>query len=117
MLKNEELVVLLLGGAQRFEPFLIRAAGELLRAVPIDVARLASLARRERCARVLAHLARLGCQHDAGGAAFWQELRDAIGPQRTVSGGVLPHWTRFVLLNGVNRTGQALDSRWVGTIP
>jgi len=45
---------MLLHGRNSFEPFLIRAAAELIRHRPIDVTRLANASKRERCQRVLA---------------------------------------------------------------
>jgi hypothetical protein len=114
VLANEELAVLLLAGENRFEPFLIRAAAELLRVVPMDVRRLAWLARRERVTRVLAYIACAGAQHDPEGGAFWRELVAALGPVAPVAPGVLPHWSRFVALRGVARGGRALGNRWIG---
>ena len=116
-LPNEELVVLLLAGGNAFEPFLIRAAAELLRAVPIDLSRLAGRARRERCERVLAYLARAGVERDSEGTEFWRALLAQLSPQRTVPPGVLPHWSRFVALHGVGRDGRNLGSRWIGAVP
>ena len=114
VLSNEELLGLLLSGANEYEPFLIRAAAELLRATPFDAARLAALARRERCARVLAYIAQAGAAHDQPGASFWKELLAALGPQRPVPPGVLPHWTRFVALEGMTRAGRDVRVRWIG---
>ncbi len=114
ILGQEELVVLLLSGENRFEPFLIRAAAELLRAVPIDRARLAWLARRERATRVLAHIARAGAAHDPEPDDFWSELLTTLGSAAPVAPGVLPHWSRFVALRGVDRAGRQLKSQWIG---
>lgn len=113
-ISDEELVVLLLHGANAFEPFLIRAAAELLRCRPMGARRLAPAARRERCGRVLAYIARAGREHDLAGREFWHELLAALGPQREVAPGVLPHWTRFVALQGVGRGGQSRGARWIG---
>ncbi len=114
VLANEELVVLLLAGENRFEPFLIRAAAELLRAVPVNVVRLVWLARRERVGRVLAHIARAGVAHDPQADFFWAALVSGLGPVASVPPGVLPHWSRFVALRGVGRGGRPLGKQWLG---
>ena len=114
VLSDEELAVLLLHGANAFEPFLIRAAAELLRCRPMKVADLAEAAKRERCARVLAYIAEAGVHHDATGTAFWSALLSALGPQRMIAPGVLPHWSRFAALQGVGRDGNSRGTRWIG---
>lgn len=114
LLSNEELVMLLLAGENRFEPFLIRAAAGLLRVGPMDAARLAWLARRDRTVRVLAYIARAGAEHDSESGAFWLAIVTALGPAAPVAPGVLPHWSRFVVLRGVDRGGHALANRWIG---
>ena len=111
---DEELIVLLLHGRIRFEPFLIRAAAELTRNCAVDPARLAHAAKRERCQRVLAYIAQAGSVHDAPGAAWWNSLLAALGPQRPVPPGLLPHWSRFVALQGIDREGRDRGGRWIG---
>lgn len=113
-LSHEELAVLLLLGEHVFEPFLVRCAAALLRVAPMNAIRLARLARRERCACVLAYIAQAGAAHDPAGTQFWRQLLAELGPQRPVEPGVLPHWTRFVALQGVARTGRAHESHWIG---
>ncbi len=113
-ISDEELVALLLLNANAFEPVLIRAAAELLRRRPIDVQKLARAARRERCERALAYIAQAGQVHDRTGAAWWAALLAALGPQRAIAPGVLPHWSRFAALHGFNRKGKSLGARWIG---
>ncbi|MSU49811.1 MAG: hypothetical protein EXS37_12130 [Opitutus sp.] len=114
VLPNEELIVLLLHGRNSFEPFLIRAAAELIRHRSIDATRLALASKRGRCQRVLAYIAKVGMIRDAAGAVFWNALLAALGPQRSVPAGVLPHWSRFVALQGMDRTGRDRGGRWIG---
>jgi hypothetical protein len=95
----------------------LRAAAELLRVAPLDIARLAGLARRERCGRTLAYIARAGFAYDAAGGVFWGELLTALGVQAPVAPGVLPHWSRFVVLQGVDRNRRALGHHWAGAAP
>lgn len=106
--------MLLLHGANAFEPLLIRAAGELMRCRSMPADSLAKAATRERCERVLAYIARAGVQHDPQAAEFWTALLAALGPQRPVAPGLLPHWSRFVALEGVGRGGRQRNARWIG---
>lgn len=111
---DEELIVLLLHGQNIFEPFLIRAAAELLRHRPLDVSRLVCHAKRERGQRVLAYIAQAGADHDAAGSIWWNFLLAALGPQRPIPPGLLPHWSRFVALLGIDRRGRDRGGRWIG---
>lgn len=113
-LTNEELIVLLLHGRNGFEPFLVRAAAELLRRCRLDPVRLARAARGERCERTLAYIAQAGARHDPEGAPWWESLQAALGPQREIPPGVLPHWSRFVALLGVGREMRPRGARWIG---
>ena len=111
---NEEVIGLLLHGLNPFEPFLIRAAAELIRHHAVDAARLVLASKRERCQRVLAYIAQAGADHDAVGSPWWKSLLVALGPQRPVPAGLLPHWSRFVALQGIDRQGRDRGSRWIG---
>ena len=102
-ISHEELVALLLLGAQPFEPFAIRCAAQLLSRC--DLSRLGHIARQERVTRPLAHIARAGAAHDSGQAARWQELLRLLGSPPPVSSGRLPHWSRFVSHSGTTRRG------------
>lgn len=106
--------MLLLHGRNAFEPFLIRAAAELTRACVVDPARLVLAAKRECCQRVLAYIARAGADHDVSGSDRWRSILAALGPQRQVPSGLLPHWSRFVALQGIDRRGRDRGSRWIG---
>jgi hypothetical protein len=111
---DEELIVLLLHGRNPFEPFLVRAAAELTRSCAVDHTRLALAAKRERCQQVLAYIAQAGANHDAPWADRWNSLLVALGPQRPVPAGLLPHWSRFVALQGIDRRGRDRGTRWIG---
>ncbi|MSU66169.1 MAG: hypothetical protein EXS38_08740 [Opitutus sp.] len=113
-LSNEELIGLLLHGRNLFEPFLIRAAAALIRHHALDAARLVLASKRERCQRVLAYIAQAGADHDATGSPWWNSLLVALGPLRPVPAGLLPHWSRFVALQGIDRQGRNRGSRWIG---
>lgn len=112
-LPNEELVVLLLLGEHAYDPTAIRCAAQLLGGENVDLAKLATLARTQRCARVLAHIADAGREHDERAPEFWRDLRERLGPVRAVPPGALPHWTRFVALSGVQRYSRRPTSTWL----
>ncbi len=102
---DEELTVFLMAGEHLYEPMAIRCAAQLARSPEIDPRRLSRLARLHRVERVLAHIARAGLEHDAGGRGFWETvLADLPGiPVRVEPD--LPHWTRFVSMPGLQRDG------------
>lgn len=110
---DEELVVLLLLGEHAYEPTAVRCAAQLLGSGAIDVPKLVALARRERCGRVLAYIAEAGMAHDEKAPAFWRELRERLGAGVLVPEGVMPHWTRFVALSGVQRHSRRPTSVWL----
>lgn len=101
-ISHEELVALLLLGAQPFEPFAIRCAAQILSLC--DLPRLSLIARRERVA------------HDASQAARWRELLRLLGDPATVAPGRLPHWSRFVSHSGVTRDGSPRTD-WLHAAP
>lgn len=102
-ISHEELVALLLLGAQPFEPLALRCAAQLLSRC--DLSRLGHIARQERVTRPLAHIARAGLSHDAAQSRRWRELLDLLGKPATVAPGRLPHWSRFVSHSGITRDG------------
>ncbi len=116
-LANEELAVLLLLGEHPFEANAVRCAAQLLSGEGIDPARVARLARRERCERVVAYIARAGTQHDERGGVFWEKLLAGLPSSPQVPDGVLPHWTRFAALTGVQEGGRQLKSVWLRPKP
>lgn len=102
-LSQEELVVLLLLGSHRCEPFAVRVAAQL--ASRCDPVRLARLAILERAARPLAYIARAGRQRDPERRDFWTALLTGLGTVADIPAGRLPHWSRFVSQSGVTRSG------------
>ncbi len=102
-ISHEELVALLLLGAQPFEPFALRCAAQII--TLCDPCRLSLIARRERVSRPLAHIARAGAAHDSGQTARWLELLRLLGSPLPVPSGRLPHWSRFVSHSGITRSG------------
>jgi hypothetical protein len=113
-LPDEELIVALLAGEHPFDPIAVRCAAQLAGGEGVDAGRLATLARRDRCERALAHIARAGAEHDQAGSEFWAALLSALRPHAPVPPGVLPHWTRFAALTGVRPNDHVgLKSVWL----
>ena len=110
---NEELATALMLGEHPFDPTAVRCAAQLLSADGIDPVRVARLAQRERCERVVAHIARAGVRHDERGGAFWETLLECLRSPRPVPDGVLPHWSRFAVLTGMQKGVQGLGSIWL----
>lgn len=103
---DEEIGVALCLGQMPDEPWLIRAAAQLLSSPRVDPQRLARLAEMERVEPVLLHVA-AACGHVGEALEPWATLRRRLHPRRTVRTDALPHWTRFAILPGLTREGYA----------
>jgi hypothetical protein len=102
----EEIGVALCLGQMPDNPWLIRAAAQLLSSPKTDSARLARLAEMERVESVLLHIAAAAEQVDAA-LEPWATLRRRLHPRRRLCTDALPHWTRFAVLQGLTRDGHA----------
>ena len=111
-LSDDELTILLLVGENPYEPTAIRCAAQLARSSSIDASKLAHLAVMEKCERVLSHIARAGIAHDEEGAGFWKALLNHLPAISIKPEPNLPHWTRFVSMPGIQRSGIA-PTRWL----
>lgn len=111
-LGDEELTILLIVGENSYEPTAIRCAAQLARSPFVNPANLARLALMEKCERVLAHIARAGIDHDADGADFWHDVLNRLHAPPAREESALPHWTRFVSMPGIQRSGPA-PIRWL----
>ena len=100
-LSDLELAIALCSAAQAYEPRLVRCATQLLGAPGIEPRPLARLARMERCAPVVRHIAEAACVHDEGRQAFWRDVLAHLPSSRPVPPGVLPHASRFMLQTGL----------------
>src|ERR1017187_4109497 len=89
-----------------YEPWLIRAAAQLLSAPRVNPQRLARLAELERVEPVLLHIA-AACAQVNEALGPWARLRGPLDPRRIVRTDALPHWTRFAILSGLTRDGYA----------
>jgi hypothetical protein len=103
---DEEIGVALCLGQMPDNPWLIRAAAQLLSSARVDPQRLARLAEMERVEPVFLHIAAACARVDAK-MEPWATLRNQLRPRRTVRTDALPHWTRFAILPGLTRDGYA----------
>jgi hypothetical protein len=103
---SEEIGVALCLGQMPDEPWLIRAAAQLLSSPRVNAQHLARLAEMERVEPVLLHIA-AACERVDAKLEPWATLRRVLHPRRTVRTEVLPHWTRFAILPGLTRDGNA----------
>lgn len=108
---DEEIGVALCLGQMPHEPWLIRAAAQLLSSPHVEPKRLARLAEMERVEPVLLHIA-AACERVDEALEPWATLRKRLHPRRTVRTDALPHWTRFAILPGLTRDGYA-PPRWL----
>jgi hypothetical protein len=111
-LGDDELTILLLVGENPYEPAAIRCAAQLARSPHVHPARLARLAIMENCERVLTHIARAGADHDPEGSPFWIDLLNRLPDSQPREEPALPHWSRFVSMPGIQRSGLA-PVRWL----
>jgi hypothetical protein len=111
-LPNDQLTILLLVGEHPYQPLAIRCAAQLARSADVRAERLVELAIREKCERVLTHIAKAGFQYDTVGVNFWKRILERLPelPARTEPR--LPHWTRFVSMPGIQRNGPVAH-RWL----
>ena len=105
-ISDEEIGVALCLGQMPDEPWLIRAAAQLLSSHRVEPERLVRLAEMERVEPVLLHIA-AACARVSEALEPWATLRRRLHPRRTVRTDALPHWTRFAILPGLTRDGYA----------
>lgn len=110
-ISDEEIGVALCLGQMPDDPWLIRAAAQLLSSPRVDPQRLARLAEMERVEPVLLHIAG-ACARVDPALEPWATLRRLLHPRRKVRTEVLPHWTRFAILPGLTRDGY-LPPQWL----
>ena len=108
---DEEIGVALCLGQMPAEPWLVRAAAQLLSSPRVDPDRLVRLAEMERVEPVLLHVA-AACARVSQVLEPWATLRRRLHPRRTVRTDALPHWTRFAILPGLTREGY-LPPQWL----
>jgi len=116
ILSDDELVVLLLHGNNRYEPMAIRCAAQLLKSSLITPRHVAFLAIQERCTLSLRYIATLALDQDKEGPSPWAEIVEVLGDQSEPPvEGILPHVSRFMINPGIQRGKQA-PSKWLAPV-
>jgi len=105
-ISDEEIGIALCLGEMPDNPSLIRAAAQLLSSPRVDPQRLTRLAQLERVEPVLLHIA-AACERAGAISEPWATLKRNLHPRRTIRTEALSHWTRFAILPGLTREGQA----------
>ena len=116
-LSDDELVILLIHGNTRYEPMAIRCAAQLLKLSRINPLHVVYLAIRERCETPLRYIASQGLKRDTAGFDHWSAILEGLGDRgvSTVTKGVLPDGSRFVMNGGINRQGWQAPY-WLGPV-
>lgn len=111
-ISNEELAIAMLTVAQPYDSHLIRCGAAMLGARGNSPARLAFLAKKERCEQVVRYIAEAGERFEPENP-FWTELLSILPVTPPVRDGVLPHPTRFVAMTGYQRgVGKQIRTEW-----
>jgi hypothetical protein len=105
-LSNEELGTALCLPHFGQAPNSLRIAAEIISAKNVSPQRLGHLAAQERCVPEIAYIARCGQAAEAENP-FWTELLARL-PKEKLKQPVrhMPHWSRFAILAGMDRTGE-----------
>ena len=113
ILSDDELVILLLHGNNRYEPMAIRCAAQLLKSALITPTHVAFLAIQERCTQSLRYIATLALDQDKEAPSPWAEILEVLGEQTgSPVEGILPHVSRFMVNPGIQR-GKQQPSKWL----
>lgn len=119
---DEELAALLLSVANKYDPMLIRVAGQLLSAPGTDIKTLIQLCRRENALTPLAWIVQAAAETEPD-APFWKELNrqinDHSGRKITFPEAVFPHPSRFRVESGFQRFAakKAIEKLWLRPTP
>ena len=107
-LSNSELVAAICQPQCLDRPQMLRLAAQLVSRKAIDLRELIRVARRERCARILAEMARQALQVEAQHET-WQEIQRAFAQEPGFRQPVI-HWSRLAW--PVMRDGRCNASEW-----
>ena len=112
-LSDDELVILLLHGNNRYEPMAIRCAAQLLKSPFITPRHVAFLAIQERCTLSLRYIATLALDQDKDDPSLWAGILEVLGEQSEPPvEGILPHVSRFMINPGIQR-GKQVPAKWL----
>ncbi len=112
-LSNAELAVALIHPSLNPRAREIRLAAALIGAVEESAAAVSALAQEEKCAEVVRYIDSCGHRFELGNA-FWKALLESP-PGLDIDVEHLPHPTRFVEMDGINRGKIGTFTRWICT--
>lgn len=92
---DEELAVSLVSAGFEGDARHVRIAAQLLGAPDVSAAKVARLARMERCVPIVRYIAESGLQEDEEGACFWESLLALLPVSSPIPEGRMPHPSRF----------------------
>jgi len=93
---NEELAVALVSGSLEGDARHIRVAAQMLGAPGVSVAKVARLARMERCVSMIRYIAEAGVREDPDDPSFWGALLEKLPASPPIPEGRMPHPSRFM---------------------
>lgn len=111
-LSNEELALALLSICLEDSQHRLRVGAAMLGAEGNSPARIAKLARQERCEVVVRHVAQCGHAVEPQNP-FWWELLTQLPETPVPALDTLPHVTRFVAMTGFTRRGRETIMQWI----
>jgi hypothetical protein len=109
---DTELAIALLNPALPYDPQALRLGAAMLSADgnnPKQIARMATMERRETVVRYVAEAGRKFEPENP----FWPRLLQELPPGPPPKSGVLPHPTRFVAMTGFTRRGPETIVQWI----
>jgi hypothetical protein len=92
---NEELGIALVSGSLEGDARHVRVAAQLLGAPGVNAAKVARLARMERCVPIIRYIAEAGLR-DSGEPSFWKALLEKLPASAPIPEGRMPHPSRFM---------------------
>jgi hypothetical protein len=96
MFSNEELAVALVSGSLEGDARHVRVAAQLLGAPGLSAAKVARLARMERCVPIIHYIAEAGARENPDNSSFWSSLLEQLPASPPIPEGRMPHPSRFM---------------------
>lgn len=93
---NEELAVALVSGSLEGDAHHVRVAAQLLGAPGVSAAKVARLARMERCVPIIHYIAEAGLRENSEEPSFWKALLEKLPASAPIPEGRMPHQSRFM---------------------
>ena len=111
-LSNEELAIALINPSTPYSLNRIRMAAALIAGEGISPALIIRLAKMERCAPIVKHIAQCGSIVEPANP-LWSALADQLPDSPPLKPDVLPHLSRFVAMSGISRHGKQQSMQWI----